>query len=263
MISLLVLGWVIFIGQPTAISGKLRALFTRLGTPLVKLGGALPTVASRRSLAETNKQLLAENERLHQQLRGLDETVRENQRLHRLLDFKPRVSRQIVGARVIGHEASNWWRSIQIDRGVADGIRTGFTVATADGLVGKVVETSKGESRVLLLLDPTCQVGAILAESRYPGVVKGAEQAFVRQPRLEMMYVERSADLKPGELVLSSGHGGIFPKGLPIGKVVTTEVDKETGMFQRLSIAPTADFRRLEEVVVMFSAPGNQQTVPQ
>ncbi len=113
------------------------------------------------------------------------------------------------------------------------------------------------------MLDPTCQVGAILAESRYPGVVKGAEQAFVRQPRLEMMYVERSADLKPGELVLSSGHGGIFPKGLPIGKVVTTEVDKETGMFQRLSIAPTADFRRLEEVVVMFSAPGNQQTVPE
>jgi rod shape-determining protein MreC len=253
VISLLVLGWIIFVGQPTSLSAQLRHLLVRLATPLAHLGNLIPTVESRRALARENQQLQSENDVLRQRLRALDETVRENQRLQRLLDMKGRVSQRTVAARVIGRDASNWFKSIQIDRGLQDGIQPDMPVATAGGLVGKTVAVTKGESRVLLLSDPTCKVSALVGDSREPGVVAGAAVAFSRQPYLEMTYVDRAADIQPGQQVISSGLGGIFPKGILIGTVLQAQLDSETGMYQDLEVEPAVDLRRVEEVIVILN----------
>jgi rod shape-determining protein MreC len=248
---LLVVGWIIFLGQPTAFSTKLRMVFVQLGTPLVKLGDYFPFVQSRRLLARQNEDLRHDNDVLRQQVRTLSETGRENLRLLQLLNLKEHTAYRNVTARVIGRDASNWWKSIQIDRGINDGVRNDMPVLNADGLIGKTISVTRGEARVLLLVDPNCKVSALLQDLREPGVVSGVESPFT--PRCVMTYVNRDAKIKPGEAVIASGLGGIFPKGILIGTVTRTQLNKQTGMYQDVDIAPAADFQRLEEVVVILN----------
>jgi len=255
IISLLALGWIIFLGQPTGVSARLRDWTGRLTTPLVKLGQWIPTVQSRRTLAQTNAVLQVEINFLRERDRAVRETVRENRRLQQLLDLKRRVAFPTVTARVIGRDASSWWQSIQIDQGSEAGLAINMPVLNADGLIGKTVAVSKGQSRVLLLLDPACQVSAILEESREPGVVRGVAAVFTTKPQCRMLYVNRSTQVSPGQTVLTSGLGGIFPKGIRIGTVLSAELDAQSGMYQNLDIDPAVDFRRLEEVIVILSQP--------
>lgn len=235
-------GWILFLGQPTALSVKLRMIFVQLSTPFVKLGDYIPAVKSRRDLDRQNRELRTENEVLRQQVRALGEAGRENSRLTHLLNLTEHTGFKTIGARVIGRDAGNWWKSIQIDRGSNDGLRANMTVLNADGLIGKVVECTRGEARVLLLIDPNCKVSALLQDAREPGVVAGTQ----------MTYVNRAATIKPGESVITSGLGGIFPKGILIGTVVSAQLNPQTGMYQDVTIKPAVDFRRLEEVVVIL-----------
>ena len=252
MIGLLVVGWIVFLGQPTAFSGKLRMVFVQLGTPFVKLGDYFPFVHSRRQLARQNEALRRENEELRRQAQALGEIGRENLRLHQLLSLKEHPGLRTLSARVIGRDASNWWKSIQIDRGSNDGVRENLAVLDADGLVGKTISVTRGEARVLLLVDPNCKVSAFLQDTREPGVAAGAAGAFTFSPRCVMTYVNRDAKIKPGEFVITSGLGGVFPKGMPIGIVRRTQLNKQTGMYQDVEIKPAVDFRRLEEVLVVL-----------
>ena len=203
-----------------------------------------------RQLAQQNDDLRTEVNILRQRERTNRETARENRRLERLLEMKRRLGFPTLAARVIGRDASNWWKSIQIDRGEQDGVRENMAVVSADGLVGKTIAVSRGEARVLLLLDPDCKVSALLEESREPGVAQGV----TAQTRCEMLYVNRAAKIKPGEAVLTSGLGGIFPKGIHIGSVLEAGLDPQSGMYQRIHLEPAADFRRLEEVLVILRA---------
>jgi rod shape-determining protein MreC len=252
MIGLLVAGWIVFLGQPTAFSGKLRMVFVQLGTPFVKLGDYFPFVHSRRQLARQNEELRQENESLRRQAQGLAEIGRENLRLRQLLTLKEHAGWRTISGRVIGRDTSNWWKSLQIDRGSNDGLRENLAVLDADGLVGKTVRVSRGESRVLLLVDPNCKVSALLQDSREPGVASGAERAFAFSPRCVMTYVNRDAKIKAGEIVITSGFGGVFPKGIPIGTAQRAQLNRQTGMYQDVEIRPAVDFRRLEEVIVIL-----------
>ena len=240
-----------FLGQPNAFSGKLRMVFVQLGTPFVKLGDYFPFVQSRRLLARQNEELRRENDALRQQVRALGETGDENLRLRQLLGLKEHAPFHTVTARVIGRDASNWWESIQIDRGSNDGLHMNMAVLNADGLVGKIVSVTKGESRVLLLTDPNCKVSALLQNTREPGIAAGVKRSLRLSPHCVMTYVNRDAKIKPGEPVVSSGFGGVFPKGILIGTVTGAQLNKQTGMYQDVEIKPAADFRRLEEVMVI------------
>lgn len=256
IIGLLVLGWIIFLGQPTAVSTKLHMIFVQLSTPFVKLGDQIPVVHARRQLDQENKNLRAENDSLRQQVQSLAEAGRRNLELERQLGFRQRAPFRTLGARVIGRDTSNWWKSIQIDRGAQDGLRENLAVVNADGLIGKVVSVTKGEARVLLLSDANCRASALLQDSRTPGVVSGSENALASNPRLQMTFqmtfVDRNATIKQGEAVITSGLGGVFPKGILIGTVISARVNPQTGMYQDVDIRPAADFRRLEEVMVIL-----------
>jgi len=252
IIGLLVVGWILFLGQPNAFSGKLRMVFVQLGTPFVKLGNYFPFVQSRRLLAKQNEELRRENDALRQQVRTLGELGDENLRLRQLLNTKERVTFHTVTARVIGHDASNWWKSLQIDRGSGDGLEKDLAVVNADGLIGKTISVTKGESRVLLLSDPNCKVSALLQNTREPGVAAGVETTFGFSPHCVMTYVSRDAKVKPGEPVISSGFGGIFPKGVLIGTAIRAELNRQTKMYQDIEVKPAVDFRHLEEVIVIL-----------
>ena len=246
------LGWIVFLGQPIAASAKLRMVFVRLCTPFVRLGDFVPVIHSRRELAQENARLHAENDRLRQLERALSETVAENQRLQRLLRLTGHVSPRTIGARVIGHDASNWWKTIQLDRGSDDGVRTNCPVLNADGLVGKVIFVTRSESRVLLLLDPNCKVSALLQKTREPGVIAGLGTAFTREPRCCMTFVNRNAKIAAGQAVITSGLGSVFPKGIIIGTATGAHLNPQTGMYQDVDVKPAVDFTRLEEVVVIL-----------
>ena len=246
------MGWIVFIGQPTAASAKLRMVFVRLCTPFVRLGDIIPIVRSRRELAQENIRLRAENDRLRQLERALTETVAENQRLQRLFHLASHANLLTLSARVIGRDASNWWKTIQLDRGSDDGVRVNCPVLNADGLVGKVISVTRGESRVLLLLDPNCKVSALLQKTREMGVIAGLEAGFSRAPRCRMTFVERNAKVAPGQAVITSGLGGVFPKGILIGTVTDAHLNAQTGMYQDVDVKPAVDFTRLEEVVVVL-----------
>lgn len=245
--GLLLAGWALVLGQPTLVSARLRALCARLGTPFVKLGDLIPAVRSRHELARANDRFRAENERLRQQLQAFTETGRENLRLRELLNLAASRPRKTIAARVIGRDAGNWWQSLQLDRGWNDGVTENMAVLNADGLIGRTVAVTRGESRVLLVLDPGCKVSALLQDSREPGIVTGGGNA-----RLTMSYINRAAQIHPGEAVVTSGFGGVFPKGILVGHVERAGLNPETGMSFDATITPAVDFRRLEEVLVIL-----------
>jgi len=242
IIALLVAAGIILIGQPTTLSENLRRFFVRLATPFVRLGELIPVVQARRQLARENEALRAENDRLRQQVHAQRETGHENARLRALLEFKEHTQYRTLGARVIGRDASNWWKSIQIDRGRNDGLREDLPVLHAHGLIGKTLTVTEGESRVLLLLDPNCKISALIQDTREPGVLTGRR----------MTFVDRHAKIQPGQIVITSGLGGIFPKGILIGTVRRAELNPQSGLFQDVEVQPTVDFNKLEEVLVML-----------
>ena len=254
MMGLLLAGLIVLIGQPTAVSSKLRGVMVNLGTPFVQLADHIPSVHSRRELAEDNRRLRAENNLLAQQVNALAETGREYLELRRLLNFQQHVHFRAVGATVIGRDASNWWKSLQIDRGLRDGLRDNLPVVNAEGVVGKIVRVTPGESRVLLLVDPNCKVSGLLQDCREPGVVSGIDAAFGRTPSCVMTFVDRGAQIKPGETVITSGMGGLFPKGLRIGVVAARRLNRESGLYQDVEVKPAVNFLRLERVMVILGS---------
>lgn len=220
--------------------------FVQLSTPFVRLGDLIPTVKERRDLDRQNRELRTENELLRQQARALELTGSENLRLQQLLAFKQRNNLRALGARVIGRDISHWFRSIQIDRGSNDGLRPNLTVVTAAGVIGKTITVTPGESRVLLLTDPNCKTSALLEGSRAHGILVGATG-----PNLLMTYIPPGTAIKAGETVITSGLGGVFPKGLLLGTVLRTRFNPETGMYLDAELIPSADFQRIEEVLVI------------
>lgn len=245
---MVIVGWVIVLGQPNWLGETLRGTLSQVVMPLVRVADGLGWPASSRALRRENEALRRQLEQLRLREHLAQDLARENLRLERLLAMRSRLPYSVVGARVIGKDASNWWRSVLIDRGRADGVRENHVVVGADGLVGKVVFVSHRTARVLLVLDEGCRVSALLEESREPGVVQGVPGGG----RCEMRYVARAARVKPGEAIVTSGMGGIFPKGLLIGRALEARLDAQSGLYQRVEVEPATDFRRLEEVLVLW-----------
>jgi rod shape-determining protein MreC len=193
----------------------------------------------------------AENRSLKQQIEQMRlEQVRISQdadqarRLQALLAFKEQFISQTMAAQVIGGSGSELSRSVFIDKGHDDGIRTDMAVITADGIVGKVLRVYRTTSEVLLIDDQTSGVGAILDKTRLQGILRGTPSGEVT---LEKIMSDET--VPEGEVVLTSGGDTIFPKGLLVGKV--TKASKGNESFLNIHVRPAADLSRLEEVLVV------------
>lgn len=203
------------------------------------------------SLVDTHR----ENLRLREDIRLLNERVREcnelqltNQRLERLLDMKKNVKSPTVAAEVVGEDATSWFRTLILNRGSSSGIREGMAVIAADGIVGQVVKVAASTSRVVLLTDHASGIAATIQRSRARGVVKGKSEMLCT-----LEFTTREEDVKVGDQVISSGIGGVFQKGLPIGEVTMVKRG-EYGIFQTVSIRPSVNLAHLENVLIVMSA---------
>jgi len=197
-----------------------------------------------------NQELRAENEEIRQNNLNVTEIMAENVRLRNMLDYK-KVANQFdfVTAAVVGRDLGNWNSIIIINRGTADGITKDMPVVTSQGLVGSVVNVYTNVAKVQLLLDGRSAVGTLVQrpESRVAAIVEGNSGAPLRP---KMVNIARDADIIKSDKLITSGFGGIYPKGLLIGEVVDV-VNEEGGLLKYASVKPAVDFDRLEEVLVI------------
>jgi len=194
----------------------------------------------------------AENERLRAAVRDL--TLREqalgqmreqNARLARLLDFKEGAEIHTIGARVIGRVPDFLSSVVYIDRGSQDGVAVDAAVLAGAGVVGRAVVVSLRQTQVQLISNADASIGVMLAASRSPGVLRGSGGLTLR-----LDYINNTEQVSVGDVVVSSGLDGIFPKGIPVGRV--TSVRRGKTVFRDIEVEPFADLLRLDEVLVVL-----------
>lgn len=199
------------------------------------------------SVRRENTALLEENRRLLASIVSLSEEQLENRRLRKLLKFQEEFQISQITARVIGKDASSEFRSVRINRGEAAGIRKDMAVVTADGVVGRVVRTAEHTADVVTILDLLSATDVISKRSRARGIVEGMTDELC-----QLKFALRTDDLEPGDLLITSGLGGIFPRGVPVG-VVSQVKRPPYGITQEVEVRPNVDFSKLEEVQVITS----------
>ena len=229
-------------------------IFVQLCTPFVKLGDYFPFVQSRRLLAQQNEQLRHDNDLLRQQVRALGETGRENLRLRQLLDLKEHTAFRTVTARVIGRDASNWWKSLQIDRGSNDGLRRQHGRAQRRRPHRQNHLRHPRRSARPPAHRPELQSRRASCRTRAsPASSSGVDAAFTFSPRCLMTYVNRDAKVTPGESVITSGLGGVFPKGILIGTVTRAQTQSsKPACIRTWKSHPPWISAALEEVIVIL-----------
>ena len=250
-------GMILRTGTSHGRDDQLGRIFLELMAPLERAGTfASRTVADAWASAsgllrarDEAEALRARVRRLEQDTARLAETEAENARLRTLLDFRKTLGGTLLTTRVIGHDAAGLSRTLVVDQGSAAGIAKGAAVLAPEGIVGQVFQVSPHAARVLLVSDHNSGVDAVVQRTRGRGIVEGTADG-----RCGLKFVKRTEDLQVGDLVVSSGLDGIFPRGLPIGHIQA--VDKQgQGLFQYAQIDPAVDVERLEEVLVMVGAP--------
>jgi len=193
---------------------------------------------------QQNLALEQENLELRSKLQQTQEISLQNERLRKLLAFVDELDRPALPAQVIGEDASNWARTIVIDKGTLAGLSNGLPVVAAQGVVGRIIKVAPNSSRVLLITDASSAVATLIQRTRTRGVARG------RGENLSIEYALRDADIQAGDLLVTSGMGGVFPKGLTVGLVDSVEKN-QYGLFQQVRATTTIDFSHLEEVMVI------------
>jgi len=232
-----------------------------LGT--VVLAALLPIQAGMVRIAESAEsvweqfteigRLRVENARLRAQVdvrsreaAALREQAASARRLERLLALREQVAYRSLAARVITRDPSRWFTTLTVDRGGRDGVTRNSPVVTPDGVVGRVIEVTPTASRVLLIADSRSALGVLIQSSRDAGVVEGRGSGT-----LHLKYLSRAAVVKRGDMVVTSGLGGVFPRGLVVGRI--TSVTREEGaLLQEAEVEPAAALGRLEEVLILL-----------
>jgi rod shape-determining protein MreC len=189
---------------------------------------------------------------LQEESHQMKEMAIANERYRKLLQFRETEVAPMIAAEVIGRDPSSWFRSVTINKGEVEGVVKGMAVISPDGAVGQVLKTSLHYATVLLITDYNSAIDAIVQRTRSKTIVEGKEEN-----RCELKYLLRTEDVVEGDVVVTSGQGGKFPKGLRVGDIQIVE-KKGYGVFQRAELVPSVDFTKLEEVLIIkeSSLPG-------
>lgn len=167
-------------------------------------------------------------------------------RLRSLLAYSEQFAFETSMAQTIMLDTAGRFKSIIIDRGSDDGVQVNDIIANANGLVGRVVLTTKDLAKVQLVTDNNCSVGALVERTRRQGVVRGGGGTMV-----QMFDIPSLADVQPGDRILTAGIDGVYPKGIPIGAVVRSEPGQS--LFKSVTVKPSVDFGTIEEVIVIHT----------
>ncbi len=197
-------------------------------------------------LRKENQTLKKELDALRMENDRYRELMASQQRLRELLQFKNTIGWPVVAAQVIGRDPTGWFESIIIDKGKREGVKVNMPVVNAAGVVGQVVSASLNYAKVLLIVDQNSAVDCLIQRSREKGIAKGFSSRMCK-----LDYVLKTADVILGDAVVTSGVGGIYPKGLPVGEVVGVR-DIPWEFFKDIQVRPKVDFSKLEELLVIL-----------
>jgi rod shape-determining protein MreC len=199
------------------------------------------------------RHLKVENDALKRELSSAQVAVQEQRALadrtrglEQLLELREHLELKTVAAEIIGAAAAPDFRTLTIDRGTRDGVRADMSVIAPAGVVGRLVVPSLRSAKVQLLIDRNAAAGAIIERTRAQGVVVGSGD-----DRLRLDYVSEVFDVVAGDVVMTSGIDGIYPKGFIIGRIES--VERAGGSYKRILIKPAVDFSALEEVLVVLT----------
>ncbi|MGH7333172.1 MAG: rod shape-determining protein MreC [Candidatus Rokuibacteriota bacterium] len=239
--------------QSSVAADLLAHLTTPAQTTLARTGhlalGLWSTYREWKDVRAENIRLRDEIQRLHVSALRLDETADENRRLRQLLSLQQQLPVATMSSEIIAREWGGWVRSLTINRGRQDGIGKLTAVITSVGLVGRVAEVRRETSIVQVLIDPASTVGAHVVTTRTQGIVEGESRGTMR-----FKYMARDgAGLQPGDLVVTSGAGRLFPRGLPIGRIRAID-DRGSALFHYAALIPAVDFSRVEEVLLVLES---------
>jgi rod shape-determining protein MreC len=198
---------------------------------------------------EENQDLKRMVSALREENNRLKEAIWAEGRMKKLYSLQSRHSSTSMVAQVFARDPSNWFKTVMVDKGEGNRVSKDMAVVTSEGVVGRVIEVSPNTAKVLLITDPNSALDVTIQRSRSQGIMEGrVEEICV------LKYVLKSDDVQVGDKVITSGLGGIFPKGLMIGTVSKVE-RKRPGIFQYIEVTPSADFSKLEEVLILKGEP--------
>jgi rod shape-determining protein MreC len=218
------------------------------------VGGTIQKIGD---LARQNERYREQIDQLEAQLVRMRELEAENHDLRNLLGLKQRAGPgELIPVRRIASDPNPFVGSFTIDKGEDEGVQVGMTVATARGLVGRVIRSSPASAKVLLITDSNSAVTARVQSSNATGVVRGRTDArgLVGDSPLVMEKIPQEDRLEPGDLVVTSDLGGIFPEGLIVGRVAQIR-QRDGDLFQEASVEPSVEMNRLERLYVIGQPP--------
>ncbi|MFB3896095.1 MAG: rod shape-determining protein MreC [bacterium] len=187
-----------------------------------------------------------ENAILQQQIRWYKSDRQALTRLRKLLDLKEKLPYQTVAAEVIATAPSNYYFTITIDKGSNQGLKRNMIVLTPDGVVGRILQVAGSSSKVLLISDQRSAVGTVIERTRARGIIDGIGKGYCK-----LTLEQTDTDLKVGDILLTSGLGGVFPKDLVIGTISKIERHPRSGWITSILVTPAANVYRTEEVLVI------------
>ena len=237
-------------GRSTPAAEVLAFATTPIQSALARVNRAAVNVWSTyldwKNVRAENRRLRAENQQLRVESLQVSETSTENDRLRRLLGLQERMPLATVSAQIIAREWGGWVRSLTVNRGRGDKIARLTAVIAPEGLIGRVIEVRAGASIIQVLTDPTSTVGAHVVRTRTSGIVEGEPRGTMR-----LKYMAREGGgIQVGDLIVTSGAGGVFPRGIPVGRVRAID-DRGSALFHYAALTPVIDFARVDEVLLL------------
>lgn len=268
----LLIGFIIYAASTGGLSTFPSQLVSIVSSPFQQLSSNISGAATEffekfvnmDAYYEENKELREQIAELEEQLADYKDIKEENEQLKESMNIKDDIPevKEMVTASVIARDPSERFGGFTIDKGSAHGISQNDVVITAEGLVGRVYEVSLNTAKVVTILSPEVKVGAIVSPSGETGVVTG-EILLAEDGTCKIMYLDRSTTVEAGDLVMTSGEGGIYPSGIIIGRV--SEVQTEShGITSYAIIEPLVDVNSTKNVFVItdFFGKENSSSVP-
>lgn len=235
----------------TTITSPVRYAGSVVASPFNALGNVFSNLTASQ---ETLSDLKAQNEELTAQVAELSEAQETASRLESLLGLQSTYNLESTAARIIGESSDAWSRTVTIDKGSADGFAINMPVCNSAGVIGQIIEVSANTSTVRLITDENSGVSAMVQSTRAQGILQGQPDGTLR-----LEYVTTDADVQEGDIIVTSGIGGVYPKGLPLG-TVSTVVREENATYYTITVTPaSSDTENNEEVLVITSLTSDQQ----
>jgi rod shape-determining protein MreC len=226
-------------------AGTVGPTLKAVGAPFRFAHGIFEEYMNLVDVKRKNSELQTKLEALQLQSQKLPEMEKENERLRRVLRFMEERPATLTAARVIGEDVTNWFKCIIIDKGLGSGISEKMPVITAEGVVGQAVEVNRWHTKVMILTDTNSAIDVYVSGKQARGVLAGTGRTT-----LKMKYVLKNDDVGPGDRLITSGKDAVYPRGLPVGVVIT--VNKNVvGLFAEVEVMPFNNFRKLDEVLVV------------